>query len=174
LNDSSDARPSGSSIGRAFLIRQSPLNDDLIAAVRAVESVHGDGPLPAIPLRFGPLPPRIDARFWFDPDGPVSIEVNRARPHVRFATVHEIGHFLDYAGIAEPNRFASEASHELAEWRDAVEHSHQVQRLRRSIELILSDVSDEVAARYRAYLDPAEFSARSYAQFVTARTGDPA
>jgi hypothetical protein len=174
LIDSSDARPSGSSIGRALLVRPSPLNQDLIAAVRAVESVHGDGPLPAIPLRFGQFPPGVEARFWFNPDGPISIEVNRTRRHVRFATVHEIGHFIDHSGIAEPSRFASEASEELADWRIAVKRSRQVQLLERAIGLILSDVSEDVAARYRAYLDPTELWARSYAQFVTVRADDPA
>ena len=173
-NDPGGARPRGIPLGRAFIIRPSPFNEDLIAAVRAVASVHGDGPLPAIPVEFAALRGAI-GRFWYDRDGrPISISIVPSTPHVGFALVHEIGHFLDLVGIGEPGIFASETAADLAPWRVAVERSRRWRELGQAIEPVVRFVPPDEASTLLEYRALPELWARSYAQFVTERSGDPA
>lgn len=148
--------------------------DELLAAVRIVSSVHGDGPLPSIPMLLVSASSQIRGRFWYGEDGPTAISIDLAHRHRGFAAVHEIGHFLDFSGIGAPNTFASETADELAAWRAAAVQSRQVRRLGRSVEAIAGQVAPEVALIYHAYLDLPEIWARSYAQYVTIRSRDAA
>jgi hypothetical protein len=165
--------PSGTPIGRALQIRQTPLAEDLYRAVRTVSVVHGDGPLPAIPLSLAALGEGIRGRFRFDADGPISIAVNRAYPHRGFSAVHEIGHFLDFSGIGEPNTFASESSAELGAWLSAVRASRGYRELDGAVESILAYSAQEIAWFYVRLLSPSELWARSYAQYIAVRSADP-
>jgi hypothetical protein len=172
-SDQSEVRPSGIPLGRAFIIRQSPLNEDLIAAVRAVAAVHGDGSLPSIPVEIASFRGAL-GRFWHDADGrPISISIDPSLPHRAFAVVHEIGHFLDLAAIGEPGVFASEVGTELAQWRTSIERSRRWNELGRVLETVVSVAPEHEAAALAAYRDLPEGWARSYTQYVTIRSKDP-
>lgn len=179
--------PMGVSIGRAFPIQQGILNDDLSEAIEAIEAVHGDGDPPSVPIRtvdYG----RDDrlrrrGRTVLDPDSglPVVILIIPNETHRAFTTLHEIGHVLDLCGLTSESGFASSESRELASWREAVASSHAVADLHRlsaldSIDFIGNDgsiVSIDVDSRFAAdLLLLEELWARSYAQYVTARSGN--
>lgn len=164
----------GTPLGRAFLIPQSPFADALRAAVRAVASVHGDGPLPTIPIRIVRDPEIRHARFRHGPAGPISISVNLDSPWLAFALVPEIGHFIDLAGIGSPASYASDSDAEFSAWRLGIRQSRRPDELR----LALADrVRSLTAQQTRTGIDVLtmpECWARSYAQYVAIRSGEPA
>ena len=155
------------------MIRQSPFNEDLIAAVRACASVHGDGPLPQIPMILVSVSGESRGRFWYGPKGPTAISVDLTHRHRVLAAVHEIGHFLDFTAMGEPGNFASESSLELTTWRAAVEQSQRLSELKRSVVSLASSLRPEDTAVYVESLELPELWARCYAQYVAARSGDP-
>jgi hypothetical protein len=167
-----NARPSGTPLGRAFLIRPSPFNEDLIVAVRAVASVHGDGPLPPIPMILVSISSESRGRFWYGPSGPTAISVDLAHRHRAFAAVHEIGQFLDFTAIGQPDSFASESSPKLAAWRAAAEQSKRVAELRRAVASSVPSLRPKDATAYVESLVLPELWARCYAQYIAIRSGD--
>jgi hypothetical protein len=165
--------PDGTPLGRAFLIPDSPLAADLRAVVGAVASVHGDGPLPTIPIRIVRDPEIPHARFRYGPAGPISISVNHDSPWRSFALVHEIGHFIDYAGIGSLASVASESDPELSAWRSAIRRSGRLDEVRRAL-AERAELRTLDQARIASDLQTIpEWWARSYAQYIAIRSGEP-
>jgi hypothetical protein len=173
-----DYRPNGTPLGRALLIRPGIANDDLRAAVAAIERVHGDGALPPIPVLLvsqivnaaGQL---SDGRFTFRIERrrklvPIAISIRYGVAHLPFVLVHEVGHFLDACGLPGSN-FSSgmRAIRHLDRWRSAVAASRAVGTLRSLAETQTAGDGGRVDRLVR--LD--ELGARSYAQFVALRSG---
>jgi hypothetical protein len=163
-------------IGRYLDIPAGVINDDLRRAVAVIEAVHGVGDLPRIPL-YGTRFPAIAGvtrfrrgRFLYTADGDaVSIAIEIAQEQRLLSALHEIGHFLDLAGIGTPRRFESAVGEdgELADWRSAVVETEAVQRL---IEVAEAGEA-RVAAQARDQLDWRELWVRSYAQYIVERVG---
>jgi len=155
-----------------------PLRD----AVAAINSVHQDGVLPVI---------SITRAHFHDRHGQcslqgnnISIKINLVGPHVELTTVHEIGHFLDYSGLGRPGGLASETPGTLDRWREAVKQSQSFQHIAAILIMEADEATETSSGRtvveyeadrdYLRYLvQPRELWARSYAQFIAVRSGDP-
>jgi hypothetical protein len=173
------ARPAGVSIGRFLRYEHyAAVNADFVAAVSAIDRVHGvDEHLPEIAMtNAGRVTDteRQGADAWFRFDTatgqrvlPIAIAVRLGVPHRRLKTLHEIGHFLDLAGLPGDG-FSSWFAAELDDWRDAVGRSRALRDL---AELSRSMHGTHRQLQEALALD--EVWARSYAQFVAARCGDP-
>jgi hypothetical protein len=161
-------------IGRYLEISAGVINDDLRDAVAMIEAVHGVEKLPRIPL-YGTRFPVVAGetrfrrgRFSFTAEGDaVSIAVEIAQEHRLLSTLHEVGHFLDLAGIGPARRFESTVVEhgELAGWRSAVAETEAVRGL---IEVAETGRA-WVAAEAQDQLEWRELWARSYAQYIVER-----
>ena len=168
--------PDGRPIGRALALPPRLFNDDLYEAVRSIDVVHGDGVLPTIPVLLRPGLP-VRGRFVVRDGAPGEILIRSDAKHRGFALLHEAGHFLDFAALGEVNEFGSVAGvPELAAWRRACEHSLGYQRLAAAVARLAGALPpSQVAERVRLEqpLEPEEAWARSYAQYVAMKSGDP-
>jgi hypothetical protein len=178
----SGARPAGLAVGRSLVIPSGLVYEALRDAVAAVESVHGDGNLPHIPVALRSLGP-TEGRFEVEPATgmPIRIVINSAT-RSRLAMLHEIGHFLDYAGIGTPNRYASNAASALKSWRRAIRSSRAVEQLNRMRETGVFEIDRPDGPPEKQPVDVSfvdylllynELWARGYAQFIASRSGHP-
>jgi hypothetical protein len=173
------SRPHGITIARALQILPGIVNDDLRDTVAAIDRVHGDGELPAIPLTFvshvfDALGRPVDGILAAEMDGqdnvlPRSIRIRLDAPHRGFVTLHEIGHFLDAAGLSGAG-YSSETHALLSPWRGEVSRSQAVRDLMR----LTRGSNPATADRALALVEPTELWARAYAQFVARRSGNAA
>jgi hypothetical protein len=132
----------------------------------AIDRVHGDGPLAAIPVDTAP-DGGSSGVFRFTTSGvPQSIGYRpRKGPWPELTLVHEVGHWLDLAGLDTPGTFATQrAKGALAEFLT----------LARETEAVRSIASSGLkAAQVRYYLRGDELFARAYAQFIAEESRDP-
>lgn len=146
--------------------------------VEVIDGVHGDGRLPSIPIKNSPSNASYYGAYYFTRAGDaVQIKIRAGGDHKDLTLVHEIGHFIDHKGI--PGReFSSETSAIMDKWREAVDRSSTIKRLRGLLEgpdvLGFSDGHvHRVKNGYLKYLtDYDEIWARSYAQWITLRSSD--
>lgn len=162
-----------------------PLPDDrwgdrLLLTQEAIRRVHGAGQLPTIPTAMVDST-KINGKFsrtWtghrWNADG---IEISRQGRHPELSYAHEIGHFLDYAGVpwldGQKKRDYANDPH-FAGWYKTVKSSRAVAAL----EDLRSGTGDGAASpksiEYVNYLlKPSELWARAYAQYVATRSGVP-
>lgn len=174
-------RPAGFSIGRFLRFdRNSVWSEDFNAVVNAIDRVHGVGKaIPEIPILHAgndgmTFKGATDAWFHFNSDangeivpGSISVRIGASNRHIK--VLHEIGHFLDSCMLS-PATFSSVSAIELDDWRVAILRSRLYVELT-SIESGLHGQERERLTRARQ-ID--ELWARSYAQYVTMRSGDPA
>lgn len=117
------------------------------------------------------------------------IEISDQAKSPRLATVHEAGHFVEFAAIpAGPGTQKAVNGQRdwandplMAVWRKAVEESEAVKKLRTLdvngyVMLPLSGRVD-LPAEYKTHIEyllrPQEIWARSYAQYIAVRSGEP-
>jgi hypothetical protein len=142
----------------------------------AIDRVHSDGALPTIPVQ------RSQSGKWLAVyrhtlgGRAVDIRVAASGSHKELSLAHEIGHFIDHQGIT-PGAFASAGDRRFDSWRQAIESSAAVRRLRELAEtsyVILPDAQrHRINRQHVAYLlEPWELWARSYAQYIAVRSGD--
>lgn len=173
-------RPSGIPISRAFDIRPGIANDDLRAAVEAINRVHGDGVLPLVPMVVvrdlaDAGGNRVDGLFVASdgPEGwlvPRSIRVRSDAPNRQFVALHEVGRLLDMSGLPGATLASASADvPELDEWRATVAET----RAYRTLRALLDPATDGAAGRAAELLLLEELWARGYAQFVALRSGSP-
>jgi hypothetical protein len=151
----------GSPVSAALSIAR-PDVAPLVDSLEALDQVHGDGALPQI---------RVDAKITsssanaeYSPDGR-RIGV-RIKPGQQFSFYHELGHLLDHHALGTSGVFATENHPDLGEWRAAVLGTSLVNDLKADLVVASGD-----RRRYLRYLTSTrELWARSYAQWVTART----
>ena len=177
-----DLRPAGVSIGRALSIPSGLAYEPIRTVLSAVESVHGDGNLPPISVALRSLGP-FEGRFVVDPATGVPLRiVIDSETRARLAMLHELGHFLDYAGIGVPNQYASHAANLLKAWRRAIRSTlafEELDRMRENgfVELVRADGTREMVPVDVSYVEYLmhynELWARSYAQFIAVRSGHP-
>lgn len=172
-------------VSKALITEAGSIEAHVRDAIAAIDHVHTDGTLPALPVKSAVL---LDMYGYFQntSDGrAVEIVVSLLNSHVELTAVHEIGHFLDFEGLDTPARWASVNSPTLAPWREVVKASRAVQTLghlsnpaTRTMAVTLWDgsvVEYLVDKSYVEYLLQAEeLWARSYSQFITAESRSPA
>jgi hypothetical protein len=165
----SDRRPLGIPVSRAILLPPGPLGDTLRPALEAIDRVHGDGILVQLAVTVEPTLADESRYRWVEPHGaPWDIAMRPVARHPRLNLIHEIGHFLDQQAIGSPGVLASPIDADFADWRNAVQNTNAVARLR----AIARDSRYRRAVEYADYLlEWEEMWARSYAQFVTVRSG---
>ncbi len=172
-------------VSGALAVEAGPTDGPLRDALAAIDAVHRDGRLPTIPMRRVVLSRRLHGHFRHVAGGPaLDIGVHPAARHAALTAVHEVGHFLDYAGLGAGGEFCSVSGDALGAWRAAVRGSGAVQRLGQLLRFT-ADRPPETRAggdvvrypaehRYIEYLlQNEELWARSYAQFIAARSAHP-
>lgn len=139
-------------------------------AIAAVERVH------RLPNLVRPIPVRIvptllvPARYLAQPGGgEVQFHPTARVPAVTF--LHEVGHVVDHLGTGGTTTavMSDVLDGVLRGWWETVETSaayRRLQLIRRTHDL----VQDRLQANY--LMQPSELFARSYAQYVAARSGD--
>ncbi|MDQ2798767.1 MAG: hypothetical protein M3Y13_03885 [Armatimonadota bacterium] len=166
-------------------VQAGPYSEALTNALIAIDIVHKDGQLPKIPIKRLALSRGMHGRFLYVTGGESKeIAIHYASSHAELTAVHEIGHFLDYAGFGIAGEFSSAAEELLEDWRSVVRNSRAVQRLgylwRLSSNTVHETQSDgdvveyKIEKQYIEYLlQNEELWARSYAQFITAKSAHP-
>lgn len=133
-----------------------------------IDEVHSAPPLPKV-LVDGKTQPENDAELVHDTAGNVFRMGVKDVPGQKFNLTHETGHLIDLKGFGTVGS-ASEAHPDLQEWRDAVRGT----KLFRQMEKKAATTLDPEAKKYWRYLSShTEMWARSYAQFIAERSGDP-
>ena len=147
-------------------------------ALGAIDRLHSDGRLPVIPVVRSNSTKRLGG-YHFRVNGPaVRISLSAGGAYKEMTLVHEIGHFLDHHGLPGDG-FSSGRADALEGWRRAVLSSPEIRGIQdRLMEVRAArDVPRSRKVAYGNYLnyllDPAEMWARSYAQWVAVRSGDP-
>lgn len=161
--------PRGDPISKALKLPTGKLSTagEIRAAMDLIDSAHGDGKLPQIPVNVSSTHGTLGtySAYRSGDEAAVGIAVSRygIRPRTTFA--HEVGHFLDHKGWGGRG-FSSANEAAAAEWLRAVRESPTVVRLTKLKSL---------NPRHVQYLlSPHELWARSYAQWVGTKTADPA
>lgn len=172
----------GSPVSKALKVSRSEKLNPARQALAAIDKVHGDGPLPEIPLQ--PTVGRIrQGAYWPTSDGGARrITISTASEHIRMNTAHEVAHFLDHQGLGRKGSFASEGSDLLDAWRSAVKGSKAYAGLVAikpgPVSVVLDDgaiMAYRYDGKYLRYLKSTrELFARSYAQYIATRSGDAA
>lgn len=149
-------------------------------ALAAINSVHGDGALPTIPVVRNQS--RNPAEYIFDrTDGrALRIEARNVTSFPHFIVIHEVGHFLDHQTLGTQGRFAS-AEGWLSEIMEAIRGSAAISGLHGRIGKRYAMVINAHGRRQREnvsqhhvryLLEPEEQFARAYAQYIAIRSGD--
>lgn len=135
-----------------------------------IDQVHTDGVLPRIPvndLRAG----RALGVFGHTLTGEAAFVRVARSPVLEFALAHELGHFIDHQALGIAGRFASHAHPLLEDWRQAVLGSRAVRDWQTELAAALA-AGDTPRAEFLQYLlSPHELWARTYAQYITVRSG---
>lgn len=143
------------------LPRRSPLYPELARALAAADRIH----LFATDLL--PVPVRPTAAtsqsgcYRLREGDPIDLRVSRRHDRVPLSFLHELGHLLDHQLAPAPRAFASPRLRGFAAWRAAVGE-------------LASRAPAQVSRGRQRYLDSwRELWARSYAQTILERSGDP-
>lgn len=130
-------------------------------AIRIIDSVHGDGVLPQIPVKGDPSPSAAGSFHAFSNGKVEQIKVRVTGAWPRMTTAHEVGHFLDHSGMGIPGKWESQTPGPLADIVAALQKTSTWQRIRAE------------AGPNTAYYERArETWARAYAQFIAVQSGD--
>lgn len=153
---------------------QSQVGKSARKAIAAIDAVHHDGDLNEIPLSQD-ASRKHNGQYTFSGLGNDNIKISTYGDHKELTTAHEIGHWLDYRGFGDrPGSTAklagrADSTPGWQAWAHAVSDSPQVRELMR-----MRQDPKEPNRRYLTYaLTPEELWARSYAQYIAHRSGDP-
>jgi hypothetical protein len=193
-------KPNGPAVGRRLIGvagLPGPMEAEAGAAIKAVDSVHGDGRLPILPIQ--EREPTDDdggalGVFYRRGDAAWKITLNPDGGRKRSTLVHEIGHFVEWSGIPldekhtirRPKKgavrdFARDPL--TADWYKAVRASDASKANRAAARLKTVDVTTPGGTTYRHTVDKkymrylnsgVEEFARSYTQYVALRSKDQA
>ena len=145
------------------LPRRSPLYPELaraLAAADALHLLHSD--LEPVPVRPTSTTSQTGC-YRMRKGDPIDLRVSRRHGRIALSFLHELGHLVDHQLGYEPRdgSFASARHEAFADWRDAAA-------------LLPSRLPAGTSRSRRRYFQSAkELWARSYAQAVLARSGDP-
>ena len=144
--------------------------DAIKHTIAMIDSVHGDGNLPTIPVnkeRKGTYG-RYGAYWWGPGSQPDKITIaatSDGNPHPHLTMAHEVGHFLDHVGVPGQG-FQTTAAQMLPEMADVLTAAVSTPTFQ-----AIQNLSDR---RYAGYLSTSkEVWARAYAQWVAWKSADP-
>lgn len=131
----------------------------------AIDQVHDDGKLPSIPVDAKPGARALGEYRHLRTGAAHSIGLRLKGAWPRLTAAHEIGHFIDHQALgSQAGRFASDAG-ELAPLMDAIGKSDAIATIR---------AGGLPFDRKAYFLQRHEMFARAYAQWIAARSADPA
>lgn len=180
--------PAGTPVSNALTIpSKGKIRAEVQETLNAIDSVHGDGALPEIPVK-GVSSDNYHGAFYSSSAGPGDIRISTSGTHKMMTTAHETGHFIDFSGIGEANRFTSRfAPYQqfetvMDDWLNAVQNSPEWQLLE---DMRLNPKNHTTVGangytygpnyEYIQYvLTPEELWARSYAQYIAEESGNAA
>ena len=103
--------PLGIPISRSVQIPAGRAFDPVRIALEAIDSVHGDGMLPSLPVIRTRGRIQVGAYEWNSRTGEaLRLSFSVTSDHPELSVVHEIGHFLDHQAFGRPGIFASDAA----------------------------------------------------------------
>lgn len=150
--------PNGYPVSKSLAPTNNAVIKDIVARVsKAIDSVHGDGALPNMPVQV--LPSR-DALGRFNTK---RIQIRTDGNWKHLTLVHETGHDLDYHGIGQSGRYESDAGYPPLD---------EVLRLLKESPTV-KIIESRVTYKKTYWLDKKELWARAYAQYIALRSGDP-
>ena len=92
-------------------------------------------------------------------------------PDFEMSVLHEVGHMLDYKILGNGNGYGTEKGSELLNgWREAIRASSAHKKL---IEASSGLLAGDQPERLEYLLEDRELFARSYAQYISERSGNP-
>jgi SPP1 gp7 family putative phage head morphogenesis protein len=133
----------------------------------AIDRVHGDGELPRTRMETGTVPDNWDMEY--NPMRNLITARSGRNSNFRLDTIHEVGHMLDYKIFGNGAGYGSASSGDLVEWRKAVRESEAYEKLKTAENGLL--IGDQIL-HVEYLLEEHELFARSYAQYITLRSGD--
>ena len=178
--------PTGTPVGAALGLPGGAFGAKMKAAVGAIDAVHGDGSLKAIPVQKTESTGRYGAFWQAQPSGtPIKITVSNKGDHPELTLAHEVGHFIEMTAMPGHNLGRRNWHNDplVKGWMDAVKDSRAVAGLtdligKREVDVAMPDgrtAKCRVDGKYIRYtLKWQELWARSYAQYVATRSGDKA
>jgi len=177
MSQGSEGRPPTGTISKTITfsrLSKSSFRARIRSVATAIDRTHRVPELPMIPVRSTKTETRDGGyRKEMGTGKPVEIEISRRGSTPELTFVHEIGHFLDEQAIPGSVRGVRSwyLDPNLKSWRDVVLES-------RPIKILIEKAEDgdpgEPGRKIACYLrTDREIWARSYAQFVAIRSGDP-
>ena len=179
-----DPNRAGTDITGKFEPEQGTSVDDaaiLNRATAAIDSVHGDGPIPQLPFQ---RDLQSDALAYYQPyttpqEGPTRIAlVSNHTPE--FSTIHEIGHVLDHRGFGQSAE-ARKTMKSLKTWGDLKGWGSYGPEMKGFISAARKTKAFKTVTKDRRltmeqrdyYGSNHEVFARAYAQWVAKKSGNP-
>lgn len=182
-------KPAGTKVSGAIDVRaRGTIKNQVNHTLDAIDAVHGDGPLPRIPV-VETTDAAYEAQFRYSAKGrPKEIAVSTQAKARQLSFAHEVGHFVELAGIPRSGSPAPTVRDwpndaHLGEWYKEATASTPIKQLEalkstpgRSVAVTLPDgraARVPVPYKHLAYLlSPKEIWSRCYAQYIAVRSGD--
>lgn len=175
--------PTGAPVSNA--LRSAVDDETLRAAVRdalgAIDTVHGDGTLPELPIR--EVSAGVPGRYWTDGKSrALEICLRRGQTTPGLVMVHEVGHLLDHQALGIPGLYATESEvnvDDFAELKAAIRRSKAFGTLSNTLQRAYIMVPDARGQRrklkpptgmVRYLLEEAELFGRAYAEWIAIRS----
>lgn len=167
-----DLTPAGAPVSDALVVNAHKRVAEQTLA--AIDKVHGDGVLPRIGINRSSSKKYLGAYRYF-PHNLQAVDIRLTSNHVpNHVLAHEVGHFIDHQGLAPGKGYASSngLDKRMDAWRAAVLKSDAIRSLQR-LHGKNKIGTETVRRKYVNYLlKVEEIWARSYAQWITQRSGD--
>jgi hypothetical protein len=182
---SSRRSPAGTPVSHALHIPPKSKNRAMYEhIVETIDSTHGDGQLPKIPIHTRKLQSGTWGTYYTmgSKGGPridITSDIRVIGRDLDLTVVHEIGHFLDHKGVPSVTMMASRDTGATGAWQRAAGRSDAVRKLMDQWDRPHDygvEINGSVSYPHRGMLDyllrPEEVWARSYAQYIAVRSGD--
>ena len=153
------APPQGTPVSAAIRSVAKQYVEPVQRAMKAINSVHGTGTLPKIPIRAGNAGDYLGL-FVADTRGPVAIRLTGG-DHAALTVIHEIGHFLDFAGLPGEGFSSRNPKGKLRRVMRAIRKTAEVKEIEKAVG----------PAHY--LMKPPELLARAYTQYIVRKSSDP-
>ena len=175
------AKPTGKPVSEAFRVE---IADERVEkAIELIDSVHGDGELPNLPIRKLNKSRAVEGRVggYSHKEGkPRELLLNMQNAHLDEALIHEVGHFLDHQVMDASGKFASARGRTLSQLRKLLDETNSVQLLKAVSQADIIEYIDESGAteipvnkKFVNYLlARKELFARAYTQFIAIQSGN--
>ncbi len=167
-----------------FEVPQTPKYQGIREALAAIDSMMVFPAMPTIPLQIVPVVKDGSAGAYVRQRGgaPLRIEIAEGADYPELTAIHEVAHYLDDCGLSATEGWASEVDPRLEPLRQAWENTEAVRALRIGLETekmtaVLPNgetfefpLLPEERENCRYYLQGRELFARSYAQYIAAKS----